>query len=305
MVATDINNDGRMDLFVANDTVQNFLYVNRGPTRAGSGSSKRSRCPPKWASARTASRAPAWASMRPTSSARGYQDLFVANVDQEMFSLYRNKKNETFRDVAHANGVAQSTRLLSGWGLKFFDYDNDGAVDLILANGHPDDMIENYSPAVKYSEPLLLFHQENGKLRDVSREAGPAFARSYAARGLAVGDFNNDGLIDVLIGVNGGAPVLLKNQSAPQNHWLGLKLEGVRCNRDAIGARIRWSAGGVVRSRLKNSGGSYLSSHDPREVLGAGAAKIDWVEITWPKPSGKMQRIVNPPMDRYLTVKEE
>src|SRR2546430_4348039 len=161
-------------------------------------------------------------------------------------------------------------------------------------------MIENYSPAVKYREPLLLFHQENGKLRDVSAEAGPAFGTTYAARGLAVGDLDNDGRLDVLIGVNGGAPVLLKNRSGAENHWLGLKLEGVSCNRDAIGARIRWAAGGVVRSRLKNAGGSYLSSHDPREVLGIGsAAKIDWVEITWPKPSGKVQRIVNPPLDRY------
>jgi hypothetical protein len=166
-------------------------------------------------------------------------------------------------------------------------------------------MIENYSPAVKYREPLLLFHQESGKLRDVSRDAGPAFTRSYAARGLAVGDFDNDGLVDVLIGVNGGAPVLLRNRSGGTNHWLGLKLEGTRCNRDAIGAKIRWSAGGVVRSRLKNNGGSYLSSHDPREILGCGPGKADWVEITWPKPSGKTQRILNPPMDRYLTVKEE
>ena len=180
-----------------------------------------------------------------------------------MFSLYRNQKNETFRDEAHRNEVAQATRLLSGWGLKFFDYDNDGAVDLILANGHPDDMIESYSPAVKYAEPLLLFHQENGKLRNVSDLGGPAFEQSYAARGLAVGDFNNDGRLDVLIGVNGGAPVLLRNRAGEGNHWLGLKLEGVKCNRDAVGARIRWSAGGVVRSRLKNNGGSYLSSHDP------------------------------------------
>ena len=218
VVATDINNDGLMDLFVANDTVQNFLYVNRGPAKDARG---------RWNFEEIA--LPAEVAFSDGGQPRsgmgvdaadvfgsGYQDLFVANVDQEMFSLYRNQKNETFRDVAHANGVAQATRLLSGWGLKFFDYDNDGAVDLILANGHPDDMIENYSPAVKYREPLLLFHQENGKLRDVSRDAGPAFARSYAARGLAVGDFNNDGLIDVLIGVNGGAPVLLKNQSAPR-----------------------------------------------------------------------------------------
>jgi hypothetical protein len=99
--------------------------------------------------------------------------------------------------------------------------------------------------------------------------------------------------------------VLLRNRTGEGNHWLGLKLEGVKCNRDAIGARIRWSAGGVVRSRLKNNGGSYLSSHDPREVLGLGtASKVEWVEITWPKPSGKVQRIENPPIDRYLAVRE-
>src|SRR5207253_3755467 len=299
VVATDINNDGLMDLFVANDTVQNFLFVNRGsefeeialPAEVGFSEGGQPR------SGMGVDAADVFGS--------GYQDLFVANVDQEMFSLYRNMKNETFRDVAHANGVAQSTRLLSGWGLKFFDYDNDGAVDLILANGHPDDMIENYSPQVKYKEPLLLFHQDNWKLHDVSSEAGPAFGKSYSARGLAVGDFNNDGRLDILIGINGGAPLLLKNQSGATNHWLGLKLEGVNCNRDAIGARIRWMADGVVRSRSKNSGGSYLSSHDPREILGIGKAqKIDWLEIIWPKPSSHVQRIENPRVDRYLTVKE-
>jgi hypothetical protein len=305
VVATDINNDGLMDLFVANDTVQNFLFVNRGPDKTG-----------KWKFEEIALPAEVGFSEggQPRSGmgvdaadvfGSGYQDLFVANVDQEMFSLYRNMKDETFRDVAHANGVAQSTRLLSGWGLKFFDYDNDGAVDLILANGHPDDMIEKYSPQVKYKEPLLLFHQDNGKLHDISTEAGPAFAKSYSARGLAVGDFDNDGCLDILIGINGGAPVLLKNHAGPDNHWLGLKLEGVACNRDAIGARIRWMAGGVIRSRLKNNGGSYLSSHDSREVLGVGKTqKIDWLEVIWPKPSGKLQRIENPPIDRYITIKE-
>jgi hypothetical protein len=236
----------------------------------------------------------------------GWQDLFVANVDQEMFSLYKNNRNETFTDVAHKHSVAQATRLLSGWGLKFLDYDNDGALDLILANGHPDDMIENYSQQVKYKEPLLLFHQENGKLRNVSADAGPVFTKSFAARGLAIGDFNNDGRVDVLVGNNGGAPVLLRNRAGTENHWIGLKLQGAKCNRDAVGARITWSAGGVVRSRAKNSGGSYLSSHDPREVLGLGsAAKVDWVEIRWPAPSGKTERFTDLAVDRYMTIMEK
>jgi enediyne biosynthesis protein E4 len=310
VVATDINNDGRMDLFVANDTVQNFLFVNRGPDAHGK---------TKWeevaltAEIGFSDNGQARSGMGVDAAdfdGDGWQDLFVANVDQELFSLYKNNKNETFADVAHKYGVAQATRLLSGWGLKFFDYDNDGALDLFLANGHPDDMIGDYSQQVKYREPPLLFHQENGKFRNVSAEAGPVFTKAFAARGLAIGDFNNDGRIDVLIGSNGGAPVLLRNvagQAAGNgNHWVGLKLQGTTCNRDAIGARITWSAGGVTRSRLKNNGGSYLSSHDPREVLGIGpATKLDWIEIRWPAPSGKVERLTELPIDRYTNVTEK
>jgi len=304
VVATDVNNDGRMDLFVANDTVQNFLFINRGPDKLGK---------TQWEEIALQAEVGFSENGQPRSgmgvdsadlNGDGWQDLFVANVDQENFSVYRNNKDETFSDVAHLDGVAESTRLLSGWGLKYFDYDNDGAIDLILANGHPDDMIEKYSAQVRYKEPLVLFHQESGKLRNVSAQAGAAFTRSYPARGLAVGDFNNDGRVDVLIGNNGGSPVLLKNCAGPQNHWVGLKLQGVTCNRDAIGARITWSAGGVTRSRLKTSGGSYLSSHDVREVLGAGAnRRVDWVEIQWPKPSTKITRF-KPEIDRYTTVTE-
>ena len=305
VVATDINNDGRMDLFVANDTVQNFLFVNRGPDKSG-----------KWQFEEIALAAEVGYSENGQARSgmgvdaadvfnSGYQDLFVANVDQEMFSLYRNQKNESFRDVAQANEVAQATRLLSGWGLKFFDYDNDGNMDLLLANGHPDDMIENYSAQVRYAEPLLLFHQENGKLRNVSGQAGAVFTKSFPARGLAVGDFDNNGRLDVLIANNGGAPVLLRNNSGKENHWLGIKLVGVKCNRDAVGARITWSAGGMKRSRLKNSGGSYLSSHDPREVIGLGSAtKLDSLEIRWPQPSGAVERFSDVPIDRYLTIEE-
>jgi hypothetical protein len=216
--------------------------------------------------------------------------------------LYTNNQNESFSDAAHKNGVAQATRLLSGWGLKFFDYDNDGSIDLLLSCGHPDDMIEMYSQQVKYKEPLLLFRQGKGVLHNVSAEAGPAFAKALAARGLTAGDYDNDGYLDVLVATNGGAPVLLRNRSAG-NHWVGLKLQGVQCNRDAIGARFTWSVGGVKRTKLKNNGGSYLASHDPREVLGLGAAaKLDWLEIKWPEPGGKVERLDNVPVDRYVTV---
>jgi len=236
----------------------------------------------------------------------GWQDLFVANVDQEMFSLYQNNKNENFTDVARKHNVAQATRLFSGWGLKFFDWDIDGYLDLMLANGHPDDMIDNYSQQVRYKEPLLLFRQENGKMRNVSSEAGPIFSKAFPARGLAIGDYNNDGRIDVLIGNNGAAPVLLRNNAGAGNHWLGIKLVGTRCNRDAIGAKITWSAGGITHSRLKNSGGSYLSSHDPREVLGLGpVTQVDFVQVQWPAPSGKVERFTNLPVDRYITITEK
>jgi hypothetical protein len=300
VVATDINNDGLLDLFVANDTVQNFLFANRGKG--------------KWSEIALQAEVGFSSNGTPRSgmgvdaadfNGDGKQDLFVANVDQEMFSLYRNEGNEFFSDVAAPNAVAQSTRLLSGWGLKFFDYDNDGLVDLFLANGHPDDMIESYSRQVRYKEPLLLFRHDGAKLVNVSALSGPVFQKVYPARGLAVGDYNNDGRIDVIIGNNGEAPVLLKNNAGAGNHWIGLKLQGTSCNRDAIGATISWSANGVTRSRFKTHGGSYLSSHDMREVLGLGtAAKVDWVEIKWPQPSGRVERISDVPIDRYVTIVE-
>jgi hypothetical protein len=300
VVATDVNNDKLTDLFVANDTVQNFLFMNRGKGQ--------------WEEIGLAAEVAYSANGQARSgmgvdsadiNGDGWQDLFVANVDQEMFSLYENMKNETFRDTAHAHAVAQSTRLLSGWGLKFFDFDNDGLMDLILSNGHPDDMIEMYSQQVKYKEPLLLFHNEAGKLRNISATAGPVFQKAYPARGLAVGDYNNDGRLDVLIGNCNDAPLLLKNNSGAANGWIGLQLQGTKCNRDAIGAKISWSAGGVIRSRLKTSGGSYLSSHDTREVLGLGkASKVDWIEIRWPGPSTVVERFTDLEPGKYHKVIE-
>ena len=300
VVAADLNNDGRLDLFVANDTVQNFLFMNRGKG--------------KWDEIGLASEVGFSANGQPRSGmgvdsvdfeGDGWQDLFVSNVDQEMFSFYRNNRDESFSDIAHGQGIAAATRLLSGWGLKFFDYDNDGRVDLFLANGHPDDMTDSYGGQVTYREPLLLFHNQGGQLKNVSKEAGPVFERLWPARGLALGDYDNDGRIDVLVGNNGEAPILLRNRAGEGNHWVGLKLEGRTCNRDAVGARLTWSVAGVKRTRLKTAGGSYLSSHDPREVIGLGAATtLDSLEIRWPAPSARVDTLKEVPIDRYLRVVE-
>ena len=295
-VATDINNDGLMDLFVANDTMPNFLFVNKGKG--------------KFEEIGLSAGVAYGETGRPRSGmgvdaadfdGDGWQDLFVANIDQEFFSLYRNEKELIFTD--QPGEIAPATQLMSGWGLKFFDYDNDGDPDLFLVNGHPDDMIESRIPRVKYREPMLMFENTGKVFKDVSAASGSVFSKAFSGRGMAVGDFDNDGDADVLTSNNGEPPLLLRNQGGNRNNWIGLHLVATKSNPEAIGAMIKWQAGALKRSRLKIGGGSYLSSHDPREILGIGSAtKIDFVEIRW--PSGKIDRITNLPLNKYVKVVE-
>lgn len=296
VVATDVNNDGLTDLFVANDTMPNFLFINKGKGKfeeigLEAGVAYSDAGGPR-------------SGMGVDSTdfdGDGWQDLFVANIDQELFSLYRNQKNLSFIDEPGEIGPA--TRLLSGWGLRFFDYDNDGDPDLFLANGHPDDMVETLTTRVKYQEPLVLFENDGGSFKNVTATAGAVFAKSFSARGMTVGDYDNDGDLDVLVSNNGGPPLLLRNAGGNRNNWVGLDLIATKSNPAAVGALITWQVGGVKRSRLKTTGGSYLASHDPREVLGAGpGGKIEGVEIRW--PSGKIDRLSNLPINTYVRVVE-
>ncbi|MGH9405152.1 MAG: CRTAC1 family protein [Terriglobia bacterium] len=305
VVATDINNDGLMDLFVSNDTMPNFLFANRGNGKfdeiglqSGTGYSADGR---------------ARSGMGVDSAdydQDGWMDLFLTDVDEEMFSLYHNNHDETFGDESVINGIGMTVRYMSGWGVKFLDYDNDGNVDLFIVTGHPDNKVQDRYAMVTYKEkPMLWRNNGSGDFKhtyvNVSAQSGRVFQTAYAGRGLAVGDFNNDGGLDTLIIVNGGAPVLLRNNVGKRNHWLGVRLIGKTCNPDAVGAILTWQAGDLKRSMMKIAGGGYLSSHDPRMVLGIGArTQMDWLEVKWPKPSGKIERLTGLPIDRYITVEE-
>ena len=300
VVAADIDNDGWMDLFVGNDTAPNFLFANRGNGRFEDIGG------------------PAGVAYSPFGGVRsgmgvdaadydqdGWIDLFVANVDHETYSLYHNNKGDTFDDVSIRSGIGAATTLMSGWGLKFFDYNNDGNIDLFLVNGHPDATIDKHQQGVHYFEPMMLFENNGTSWKNVSAESGIVFSKRIAGRGMALGDFDNDGAVDVLVAVNNGPPVLLRNLAARQNHWLGIHLVGRKSNIDAVGAKIVYQAGDLKRHVTKVGGGSYLSSHDPRMVLGLGLkTKLDWLEVHWPRPSEKIERFTSLPIDRYITIVE-
>lgn len=300
VVAADINNDGWIDIFQANDTVENYLYLNRGDgtfeeigLHAGVAYS-----------AHGMQRSGMGVEAQDFND-DGWVDLFVDNIDGEFYSVYRNLGDNTFEDDGIASvEMATASRFMSGWGVRFADLDNDGDHDLIVVNGHPDDLVNRYQSLVTYLQRPLLFENINGSFRNVSAEAGPPFEKLYAARGLALGDFDNDGDSDVLICNNGQAPVLLRNETGNRMHWVGLQLRGRKSNPHGIGARIVYQVEGQRRIHYVAGGGSYLSSHDHRVILGfAGQRSTGEIRIEW--PTGGVQTLESLPMHRYHQVVEE
>ncbi len=237
----------------------------------------------------------------------GWMDLFVANIDREIYSIYQNNHDETFDDQARETGVGMATRLMSGWGLKFFDYDNDGNLDLFLANGNPDDLIESLHPGVTYKEPPILMHNTGRGFQNVSAQSGPIFSTPDLSPWH--GDWRlrqrwRGGRSDRRQWRPARAAAKQGREAeslARRNGWSGKK-----SNPDAIGARVTYQAGDLKRSHMKVGGGSYLSSHDPRMVLGLGAAQEDRLARGEMAAAQRRGWTALPilPIDRYITIVE-
>ncbi len=232
----------------------------------------------------------------------GWPDAFVNALAHQKYALFRNLEG-TFEYASGPSGVSSITSLHSGWGAKFFDYDNDGKRDLFVAQGHVMDNIELTQPDVRYLEPLLLMRNEGGKFQNVSKRSGPPFEVPRAARGAAFADLDNDGFLDIVLNCNEQPAVILHN-GGNGNHWLIVSTVGAKSNRDGIGAQLRLvSTSGAEQHGLVTTAGSYLSSSDKRVHFGLGPDRtVKLLEITW--PSGAVQRLENVPADQVLTVKE-
>jgi enediyne biosynthesis protein E4 len=276
----DFDDDGFVDVYVANDSVQSFLYHNgRGTFRevgllAGVGFNEDGKT---------------FAGMGVDFADYdndGRPDVFVTDLSNERYRLFRNNGDETFQDVTNAAGVGGATLLFSGWSTRFLDYDNDGWKDVFVAQGHVMDTIEKTSPNLRYLQPPLLLRNERGRF--VRAMAGDPFEREWAGRGAAFGDLDNDGDLDVVMSSAGQKVVVLRNEGGNRNGWLAIRTVGTRSNRDGIGARVKLVSASGTQHAAVNTAAGYLSASDRRVIVGLGADTVaTQVEIRW--PSGIVQ----------------
>ncbi|WP_263368321.1 CRTAC1 family protein [Edaphobacter bradus] len=299
-VFVDINNDGKPDLLVANDSTPNYLYINKGDGTfeddsyaSGYALNENGR--------ETASMGIALGDYMNN----GLLDVFNTTFSDDYKPLYRNDGNANFTDISYQMGLGEPTIPFLGWGNAFFDYDNDGWKDLIFVNGHVYPKVDHMPWGTSWAERPLLFHNLEGKKFDlVPAVEGTGLAEVFRGRGMAVGDLFNDGKLDVVVNVLDGHPVLLRNVSPDTHHWIELKLVGgPKSPRDAVGATVYLTAGGKKQRGDVISGGSYASTHDPRLHFGLGdATTIDSVEVHWPSGVKETFTITKP--DQIVTLTE-
>jgi hypothetical protein len=294
----DYDCDGRIDLFVANDSMPEYLFHQKndgsfeeiglisgvavgsdGQTYAGMGID--------------------FADY----DNDGWPDIVVTDLANQKYGLYHNNHDGTFDDTGIPSGLASASMLHSGWSLRFLDYDNDGWKDLLIAQGHDLDIIQKNFPQLRYREPMLLLRNTGKRFEDVSSISGDVFHRAWVGRGMAIGDIDNDGRIDAVVTENGGPAHVVMNRTVSSNHWITLHLTGHESNRDGIGAVVKLTTPqGSQWVTVTNSSG-YLSASDPRVHFGLGAVAVaDKIEIWW--PSGIVQMLANVQGDRQIQVDE-
>ncbi len=302
LLASDYDNDGWPDLFAANDGMEIYLYHNeRNGTFTDAGLN---------AGVALTEDGGTMAAMCLSTGDYdndGLLDLYASDFQDAPHHLWRNRGGGMFEEVSRQAGIAQITAQFLSFGGGFLDYDNDGWVDLFIANGHVYQGVEKSVKGGHYKQINLLFHnQRNGAFADVTAAAaaaGNGFSVPRLGRGVAFADFFNDGHVDIVVGNNDDPPTLLRNRSGGSNHFVSFKLAGVKSNRDALGARIRISAGGVKQIREIAAGGSYMSHSDLRAHFGlGGSSRVEAVEVTW--PSGLRQQFRNVKADEFYLIEE-
>jgi hypothetical protein len=299
VIFSDLDNDGWLDIYVANDSVPNFLFRNNrdgtfsevgllagvalneeGEEQAGMGVDVGDY------------------------NNDGYFDIFVTNFSHDSNTLYQNNGNGIFSDVTFAAGLGEPSLPYLGWGTGFVDFDNDGLLDIFVANGHVSPQIDQSTLGSKYLERKQLYRNlGNGRFREVTEEIGGSLLVEKSSRGTAFGDYDNDGDLDILVINLDDRPTLLRNEGNNGNHWLTLKLVGTKSNRDAIGARVTVTAGNRVQIAEVRSGGSYLSHNDSRVHFGLGeATRVKRLEVRW--PSGGVETWEDLQGDQVLVLRE-
>ena len=294
----DFNGDGHIDVFIANDSVPEFLYQNKGDgTFEEVG---------LFAGVGVDGDGHAYAGMGVDFADYdndGLPDVVVSDLAYQRYSLYHNNGDGTFAYSSDSAGLGPMTFLHSGWGMRFIDYDNDGWKDLLVAQAHVMDTIELNYPQLHYREPMLLARNTGKAFIDVSSDSGPTFHEPWASRGMAIGDINNDGRLDAVVTENGGPIHILRDETATQNHWLTLNLIGHKSNRDAIGAAVKIITAQGEQTATVTTCGSYLSSSDKRVHFGLGfQSVVKEIDIRW--PSGITQTRHDVKGDQILAIDE-
>jgi hypothetical protein len=286
VVAADVDGDGKIDLYVANDQDPNFLFLNRGDgtfrdVTADSG-----------AGLNIEGRTSAGMGVDAEDvDGDGRPELFVTNFQEEYNTLFKNLGSGAFLDVTAMFGLAVESLPWIGWGCTLADLDSDGWPDIVVANGHIDDNAQVFGQPAGYAEPPELYQNVAGKRFKLANQgAGSYFAATHVGHGLAAGDLDDDGDIDLVISHKDGPPAILRNDTPRAGHWIRLKLVGTRSNRDAIGALVKVEDGGRTIHRQRKGGCSLMSSHDPRLLIGLGSASPH-VRVTVQWPSGLISRL--------------